>query len=247
VRQYKNDFNPFPKDKLKAYLATLDDKPKNKVDEKEDNFLMSVSSLATGNTAYQPGITPNLDTPQLNLQPNLMRSDSPSLLNSQPPIKIVAPQPTIATQSVAQVVPSVKPMAPQLPSSGDQTKTMMPMPKGFNRAIGMPNVPDSPNLITGITRDARGNALSNILVEIKDKDGNPIRAFKTNELGRFASATPLANGTYTIEFEDPKAQNRFGKLAINITGQIILPIEAISIDAREELRMSLFSTSAQTN
>lgn len=107
----------------------------------------------------------------------------------------------------------------------------------------MPNIPESPNLITGITKDARGNALANILVEVKDKEGNPVRAFKTNEFGRFASATPLINGSYTIELEDPKGQNRFAKIIVNATGQIILPIVAISIDTREELRMSLFSTS----
>jgi hypothetical protein len=87
--------------------------------------------------------------------------------------------------------------------------------------------------------------LSNILVEIKDRENNPVRAFKTNEFGRFASATPLSNGTYAVEFEDPKGQNRFEKATINVDGQIITPIEAISVDAREELRKSLFAT--QTN
>ncbi len=121
------------------------------------------------------------------------------------------------------------------------------MPSGFKKPIGMPIAPESPYLIIGITKDARGNALSNILVEVKDRDANPVRAFKTNELGRFASATPLTNGTYAVEFEDPKAQNKFEKMTINVTGQIILPIEAISIDTREELRRSLFSTVKPTN
>ena len=105
----------------------------------------------------------------------------------------------------------------------------------------MPDIPTSPNLITGITKDARGNALSNILIEVKDKEGNPVRAFKTNEFGRFASATPLINGNYTIEFEDPKGQNKFEKGIINVTGQIIQPFAVISIDTREELRRSLFN------
>jgi len=95
-------------------------------------------------------------------------------------------------------------------------------------------------MIIGVTKDARGNALSNILIEVKDKDGNPIRAFKTNGVGRFASATPLINGIYTVEFKDPRAQNKFENMTINISGQIIPPIEAVSIDTREELRRSLF-------
>lgn len=210
VKQYKNDLNIFPKDKLKAYLESLNVQPKNKVDEKESNFLMSVSNLATG----------NISQPVLQINP---------IMHSEPAKNI--PQPTTTTQSTqpADIAPSV------------QAKNIMPAPRGFNKVVGMPNVPEFPNLITGITRDPRGNALSNILVEVRDKDGNPVRAFKTNELGRFASATPLINGTYTIEFEDPKTQNKFEKMIINVTGQIILPIEAISIDTREELRRSLFN------
>lgn len=109
------------------------------------------------------------------------------------------------------------------------------------RETGMPIAPDSPNLITGIVKDPRGNPLPNILIEVKDKEGNPVRAFKTNEVGRFASATPLINGVYTIELEDPKGQNKFEAKPINVTGQIITPIEAVSIDTREELRRSLFA------
>ena len=59
IKQYGNSLSPFPKDKLKLYLESLGTQPKNKVDEKENNFLMSVSSLATGNPGYQPVVTPS--------------------------------------------------------------------------------------------------------------------------------------------------------------------------------------------
>jgi hypothetical protein len=147
----------------------------------------------------------------------------------------------VVTQPIHPATPLVKPEAPHI-SSGEQTKTEKPILSNPNSAAGTLSVPESPNLIIGVTKDPRGNTLSNILVEVKDKDGNPVRAFKTNEVGRFASVTPLINGAYTAEFEDPKAQNKFEKITINVTGQIILPIEAISIDTREELRRSLFST-----
>lgn len=190
------------KDKLKAYLETQL-MQKNKIDEKENDFLMSVSSLTT-TPSFIPITNPVLNVPNAN---------SSKIVPTPPPI----------------VEPPTQ-------------KLISPLPKNFNRNIGLPNIPESPNLITGITKDARNNALANILVEIKDKEENPVRAFKTNEFGRFASATPLINGSYTIEFEDLKGQNRFEKIIVNATGQIILPIVAISIDTREELRMSLFST-----
>lgn len=99
---------------------------------------------------------------------------------------------------------------------------------------------DVPNLVTGIVTDPRGNPLSSILIEIKDKEGNPVRAFKTSTLGQFASATPLSNGSYTIELEDLKAQNKFDTIELTVTGQIIMPLEIKSIDKREDLRRSLF-------
>lgn len=199
VKQKTNVFTPFPQDKLKAYLASQDAKPKNKVDEKEHNFLMSVSSLTAHNPVLQPTVNPILNTPPIN---------PPKPLATPPP----TPAPTIANSQTPIILSK-------------------PMP-----------IPESPNLITGVTRDARGNPLPHILVEIKDREGHPVRAFKTNELGRFASATPLLNGSYTVEFEDSKGQNKFEKILINVTGQIIQPLIAISIDAREELRKSLFSS-----
>lgn len=210
VRQYKNVISPFPKDKLKAYLESLEQVgPKNKVDEKENNFLMSIAGFAAD----------NISTPQLNLQQGSIPRNPPikPLINQKETVF----SPTMTAQPIAAPVQTVK-----------QTGIMK----------NIPATPDFPNLITGITRDPRGNALSNILVEIKDKDGNPVRAFKTNEFGRFASATPLINGEYSIEFEDPKTQNKFEKILINATGQIIPPIDAVSIDTREELRRSLFNT-----
>lgn len=106
----------------------------------------------------------------------------------------------------------------------------------------LPKVSDTPNVIVGIVKDPRGNVLSNILVEVKDKDGNPVRAFKTNPLGQFASATPLSPGVYTIELEDPKGQNNFDVIQITANNEIMRPIEIISHDAREALRQQLFSS-----
>lgn len=101
--------------------------------------------------------------------------------------------------------------------------------------------PTSPNVVSGVVKDPRGNVLPNILVEVIDKNGNSVRAFKTNQLGRFASATPLANGPYTVTFEDPKTQNKFQAVKLEAKGEIIPPIQAVSVDTREELRQSLFS------
>lgn len=122
-----------------------------------------------------------------------------------------------------------------------ESQNVRSIPQNMGKSAGIPIAPEFPNMITGIIKDPRGNSLPNILVEVKDKEGNPVRAFKTNALGQFQASTPLANGTYRIEFEDPKSQNKFDIIEFVASGQIILPIEVISQDTREELRKSLFN------
>jgi hypothetical protein len=122
-----------------------------------------------------------------------------------------------------------------------QTQFVRSIPQSMTKKVGLIAPPEFPNIISGIVKDPRGNPLSNILVEIKDAQGNAVRAFKTNALGQFVSATALGNGEYTIEFEDPREQNKFDAIGFKATGEIIMPIEVISVDTREELRRSLFN------
>lgn len=121
-----------------------------------------------------------------------------------------------------------------------ETQNVRVIPKELGKAKGVPTPPQYPNVISGIVKDPRGNPLQNILVEVKDFEGNPVRAFKTNALGQFNASTALGNGKYTILFEDPSGLNKFDSVAFEAKGDIILPIEVISVDTREELRRSLF-------
>lgn len=120
------------------------------------------------------------------------------------------------------------------------TQNVRSIQQGQGKAAGLPIAPEAPNLLTGIIKDPRGNTIPNILIEVKDKDGNPVRAFKTNGLGQFAAATQLSDGVYTITFEDPSSRNKFDAVEISVTGVIISPLEIISVDERENLRKELF-------
>lgn len=129
------------------------------------------------------------------------------------------------------------------PSQGkttSETPNVRRIPNTMAQAKGLAIAPDVANVISGIVKDPRENVLPNMLVEIKDKNGNPVRAFKTNQLGQFASATPLSNGEYIIEVEDSLGKNKFDLIEIFVEGQIIEPLEIISTDQREELRRQLF-------
>ncbi|HET9946536.1 MAG TPA: PrgI family protein [Patescibacteria group bacterium] len=129
---------------------------------------------------------------------------------------------------------------PSVAQAPQETSHVKKVPKQLSTSIGIPVTSDVPNLLAGIVKDPRGNILPNILVEVKDKDGNAVRAFKTNNLGQFISATPLLSGVYTISFEDPAGKQQFDSVEITATGDILLPIEVISSDQREKLRQELF-------
>jgi hypothetical protein len=113
---------------------------------------------------------------------------------------------------------------------------------------GFPTLPDVPNVVLGIVKDPRGKVLQNILVEVVDENETPVRAFKTNALGQFASATPLSNGSYKVFFEDPQKKHEFDTIEITLDGKSIFnPLEVTSVDQREKLRRELFSAPTVTN
>ncbi len=151
--------------------------------------------------------------------------------------ELVALKKQMGTQQAKVFSPSA--MAPK-----QTTQHVRIVPKSMEKSVGLPITPDVPNLITGIVKDSRGNVLPNILVEVKDREGNPVRAFKTNLLGQFASASMLTNGAYTVLFEDPQGKHKFDTIELVAEGKPFSPIEVISEDERETLRKALFDTNA---
>lgn len=129
------------------------------------------------------------------------------------------------------------------PSQGEEkqeTQNVKYVAPSSTLNAGFPTLPDVPNIVMGIIMDARGKTLPSILVEVVDGNNTPVRAFKTNALGQFASATPLSNGTYKIYFDDPQKQHEFEIIEITLAGEIFNPLEITSVDKREKLRRELF-------
>lgn len=105
--------------------------------------------------------------------------------------------------------------------------------------IGMPTLPQTPNVVVGIIKDGQKKILPNIILTIKDNKGMPLRALKTNKLGQFITATPLPNGTYFLEVEDPLKRYTFDVAEITMKGEIFLPIEITAKGEREIIREKL--------
>ncbi len=245
--------DPLREQKLQALLNQIHTRAspvaRTEADQKEQQYLQSLFGSAPGTiqrpstssgqgpasqgTGQYPASPP---TPVSSALHTTLSAIAPIAAPKLPPPPLTQPP----TPSPAQTTTAQTPLPPLTPPSSAAPDAATDITPDMARALGLPHLPDTPNLIIGIIKDARGNVLSGILVDVKDKDGNPIRAFKTNVLGQFVSATPLANGTYTVDFEDPKGQNKFTSISLTADGTILQPIIVISVDAREELRKELF-------
>jgi len=89
--------------------------------------------------------------------------------------------------------------------------------------IPMPKPPTTPNIIVGMVTDSQGKILDNVIVEIQDQEGNPIRALRTNQLGQFRTTAPIPNGDYLIISE--KENYRFDIIKIKAKGEVIPPLK----------------------
>lgn len=136
---------------------------------------------------------------------------------------------------------TVRPTPPPPPKPSEKVRVI---PREQAKTVGVAGLTQFPNLVAGILKDTKGDILPNIIVEVKDASGNPVRAFKTNKLGQFSAATSLSSGKYTIELEDPKNTYTFEVIAIELTGGFFQPLEIIAKDQmppeRQQLYQSLF-------
>jgi hypothetical protein len=104
---------------------------------------------------------------------------------------------------------------------------------------GLPRLTTFPNVVTGIIKDSENNLLPGVLVTVKDKDSMPLRALKTNRLGQFAASTPLANGVYFVEIEDPRLRFTFDRVQISLNGSVVPAIEIIAKSQKQINRAML--------
>lgn len=143
----------------------------------------------------------------------------------QPPL-VVKPQPKPKvkkpTPPVTKKTPLLKPVipAPVTPRPTEVAPTFAP-------ETAMLHAPEKPNLITGITLDKTGKILPGVIIEIRDKQGLPVRALKSNKLGQFFIATPLSDGIYQVQAEHPL--QKFAIIKLEAKNEIIPPLKIQSL------------------
>ncbi|MBU2577379.1 PrgI family protein [Patescibacteria group bacterium] len=153
----------------------------------------------------------------------LSRTPAPSNASGSQ-IKTFA-QKTPATNLESPGTTILKP--PSLPKFSPPTQTIQPKVEAkFVPQAMIPTTPTMSNLLVGFVHTPDGKIIENAILEVRDPAGNPVRAFKTNKLGQFRSATPLPNGSYEIETE--KEGLRFDIIKVDLKGEILSPIEIVS-------------------
>ncbi len=92
-----------------------------------------------------------------------------------------------------------------------------------NRNLPFPSAPSQPNKLVGMVITPQEDMLQNAIVEIRNNQGQVMRAVKTNSLGQFFISTPLTNGAYFIDVE--KEGFNFPTQKLELSGKIMDPLE----------------------
>ncbi|MFC1727205.1 carboxypeptidase-like regulatory domain-containing protein, partial [Patescibacteria group bacterium] len=147
-------------------------------------------------------------------------------LTKVPLAQITSPQ----TRPISQVQstttspdPKTKPPPPEVaqPTITEPAPKIIKAKTGHN--LPFPQTPQTPNLLVGMVLNQTGKIIENAIIEIRNSQGVPVRALKTNKLGQFRIATPLKNEDYEIETE--KEGFLFDIIKLKLTGKSVLPIE----------------------
>jgi len=203
--------------KLDNYLQTLPPTQATAFDQAEKKYLDHIGNLfgALGSKIKkvkkeEDSSPPILDSsavkgirirklnhPQMCLLPHATAIKPPPALKQA---AIPVPQPTVAKpKSKIKVTPkSLKPPKKPPPPSVNSSKANA-SETTYAKNIIMPQLPEKPNLLSGITLEKQGKIIPNVILEIRDSKNNPVRAFKSNRLGQFFISTPLIDGLITLK------------------------------------------------
>lgn len=197
------------KSQLDKYLKTLPfKKPVSPVDEKEASYLKQVASLfqTVPTATHYPPV--QLSPPPPPPFPSPVSFKEEAWAKSKPEVKKAAPAKPAFT----------------LPLSDKPDKPSQPVVKAkLSSQLPIPTPPTRPNILVGMVLSNQGEIIEGAILEIRNSQGMPVRALRTNKLGQFLISTPLENSTYEIETE--KEGHIFDIIKIEISGKIVKPIE----------------------
>lgn len=182
-------------------------------------------SVDTAALFQEKGQQPRQAVPMAAASVPIPKTESKIHPSSIPRATQYSPKPKISTK-VRQGVSLKSQNDPQFDSQmtigTDQSKNV-PLPTNMAGLAKIVPLTNMPNVISGIVTDNQGAPMERVILIVKDKNGVPVRALKTNKLGQFLSATPLASGQYSLEIESQT--HTFAPFSLNLEGKIVQPME----------------------
>ncbi len=81
-----------------------------------------------------------------------------------------------------------------------------------------------PNTLHGVVKGSEGKVLTDVLLIVKNEREEPVRALKTDSLGRFELLSKLSNGKYSIEVKpSDEMKLSFEKISVELKGEVVPP------------------------
>lgn len=196
---------PPDRKQLTEYLATLPAESKSPLDQQEESFVKKAINMFQ--LAKMPMLKPAISVSPVQPPPV---QPIPQILKPTPkPVK-AKPAPLPKKKRIVLPEEPGRPKKPQVEAK-------------FEPGLPFPAPPSQPNTLVGMVLDQEGKIIEGAIIEIRDSQGIPVRALKTNKLGQFRSVTPLDNDQYEIEIE--KEGYQFDILKIKLTGEVVEPLE----------------------
>lgn len=200
------------------------------LEQNEQQFLDTVGTLADTTPATEPSVVKN-EVPFIqNTSPATTEGNHTEMDKGEinKPIQIPAQTPVSLEKTNNQENFENSPQQELLSDVGSDINPMMgqktqhTVTAQFSEDASPPIPPTRPNIIVGQVMDSNGKIVENAILEIKDDEGRPVRALKSNKLGHFMIVTPLMNGAYDIITE--KDGFVFEPVRIAVAGEIIPPV-----------------------
>lgn len=213
--------------KLDEYLSTLSES-QVLLEKEEIRFIDRIQNLFSApwsSTTYTPPPKPAEPKPEPKPEPKVEPKEE-----QIPTANVRMPLPKEFFEKLAETPATpVIDYHPPLATNFRVRERIRTAQAQFSSQVPMPSVPEIPNILVGMVSDTSGMIVEGAIIEIRDSQGNPVRALRTNKLGQFRIVNPLANDTYEVEIE--KDGYHFDTFKVELKGEIMEPLD---IRAKDE-------------
>lgn len=230
--------------------TVITDASVSKLDTKENTFLSNITDMFNLHPKAPTPVTPSVSVPAATPLPTPAPVAAPAVFQTQvlpqkivgnPLVNYTTPTPQAGTLFVATpntplpqtqktgfvaptsnasaTAPAAAPLPQTLPA---QNNAAAGIQAKFSPDAAPPTPATIPNVIVGQVMDAQNKIVEGAILEVKDFQGRPVRALKTNKAGHFMIVTPLPNGDYQMSIE--KEGLVFDPLNFEVHGALVEPM-----------------------